>query len=122
VVLYNVLVDVDNKDRQLMSGMSTQMFFLLGSVRQAVLIPLSALGQRMPEADRQGGKAYRVKRQSAQGAEEKIVRIGLRNRRYAQVLEGVQAGDKLSVLSLPGQKRNAKKKAETFVPPGTPRL
>ncbi|WP_150049257.1 efflux RND transporter periplasmic adaptor subunit [Methylomonas rhizoryzae] len=122
VVLYNVLVDVDNKDRQLMSGMSTQMFFLLASVRQATLIPLSALGQRVPEADRQGGKAYRIKRLTAQGAEEKIVHIGLRNRRYAQVLEGVQAGDQLSVWSLPGQKRNGKKTSDAFALPGAARL
>ncbi|MCF8495693.1 MAG: efflux RND transporter periplasmic adaptor subunit, partial [Alphaproteobacteria bacterium] len=30
VVLYNVLVDVDNTDRQLMTGMTTQMFFVTG--------------------------------------------------------------------------------------------
>jgi len=62
VVLYNVLVDVDNHDRQLMTGMSTQMFFVLGKVSQVPLVPVSVLGERVPGEDSKAGKAYRVKK------------------------------------------------------------
>ncbi|MBS4050175.1 MAG: efflux RND transporter periplasmic adaptor subunit, partial [Methylomonas sp.] len=61
VVLYHVLVDVDNRDRQLMSGMSTQIFFVLGRAERVGLMPLAALGRRLPEQDTDKGKAYLVK-------------------------------------------------------------
>src|SRR5690606_15253699 len=43
VVLYNVLVDVDNSRGQLMSDMTVQVFFVLDQARDALLIPLNAL-------------------------------------------------------------------------------
>ncbi len=57
VVLYNVLVDVDNKDRQLMTGMSTQMFFVLGQAKSVPVIPVAALGKRLPQQDNDLGAA-----------------------------------------------------------------
>lgn len=95
VVLYNVLIDVDNHDRQLMTGMSTQLFFVLGKAEKVPLIPISALGARTPEADNEKGIAYRVKTQQNQ---EKIVHVGLKNRRFAQILDGVSIDEKLQIL------------------------
>jgi macrolide-specific efflux system membrane fusion protein len=46
VVLYNVLVDVGNEDRQLMTGMSTQMFFTLGRAENVPVIPASSLNRQ----------------------------------------------------------------------------
>lgn len=46
VVLYNVLFDVANADRQLMTQMSAQVFFVLAQARDALLVPLAALGAR----------------------------------------------------------------------------
>lgn len=43
VVLYNVLVDVDNSEQALMTDMTVQIFFVLGEARDAVLVPLAAL-------------------------------------------------------------------------------
>lgn len=43
VVLYNVLVDVDNTEQALMTDMTVQIFFVLGEARDAVLVPLAAL-------------------------------------------------------------------------------
>jgi membrane fusion protein, macrolide-specific efflux system len=43
VVLYNVLVDVDNTEQELMTDMTVQIFFVLGEARDAVLVPLAAL-------------------------------------------------------------------------------
>ncbi len=53
VVLYNVLVDVDNTEQALMTEMTVQVFFVLGEVRDAVLVPLAAL---KPIKAREGGK------------------------------------------------------------------
>ncbi|MDO9453961.1 MAG: efflux RND transporter periplasmic adaptor subunit [Stagnimonas sp.] len=43
VVLYNVLVDVDNRERALLPAMTVQAFFVLAKAKDAVLVPLGAL-------------------------------------------------------------------------------
>ncbi len=92
VVLYNVLVDVDNQDRQLMTGMTAQMFFVLGEAKQVPLVPVAALGARIPSEDNANGLAYQVKQQTSQGITEKTIHIGLKTRRFAQIREGLEAG------------------------------
>lgn len=93
VVLYNALVDVDNADHQLMSGMSAQMFFEQGRAENVLLIPVAALGKRLPDQDNQSGKAYAVK--VPQGKEQitKTVYIGLMNRDNAELRGGLNEGD-----------------------------
>lgn len=122
VVLYNVLVDVDNRDRQLMSGMSTQMFFVLGRADNAVLIPLAALGRRLPAQDDATGKAYQVRQVDGQAVKEKIVRIGLLNRRFAEVRDGLTAGDRLLGTARSDNKGKDKKQDKGYPMPGVPRL
>lgn len=43
VVLYNVLFDVANPDRELKAQMSAQVFFVLARAKDALLVPVSAL-------------------------------------------------------------------------------
>lgn len=118
VVLYNVLVDVDNSDRQLMTGMSTQMFFVLGTAKQVPLIAVSALTDRRAQADDERGPAYLLKCQTADGVIDKMIHVGLQNRRVAEVRDGVKAGE---VVLLPA-KNKSQKKAQDYTPPGVPRL
>lgn len=122
VVLYNVLVDVDNRDRQLMSGMSTQMFFVLSSASQVPLLPIAALGPRVPEADNEKGRAYRVKQLDGDTVQERIVHVGALNRRLAQVLDGVEVGAKLQPLLKVEDRSNGKKKDKGYPTAGVPRL
>ncbi|WKJ91416.1 efflux RND transporter periplasmic adaptor subunit [Methylomonas montana] len=122
VVLYNVLVDVDNRDRQLMTGMSTQMFFVLGKAEQVPLIPVSALGQRQRKEDRGEGHAYQVKVLTEQGVQDKTVQIGLRTRRFAQVLEGLAVGDRLQVNSGKDDKTKNRRNNQGYPGAGVPRL
>lgn len=124
VVLYNVLVDVDNRDRQLMSGMSTQMFFVLGNARQVPLLPIAALGTRVAEADNDKGRAYRVKQQDGDQVQDKIVHVGLLNRRFAEIRDGVSVGAKLLPLVKMDDKdkANLKKKDKGYPTAGVPRL
>jgi len=96
VVLYHVLVDVDNKDRQLMTGMSTQMFFVLGRAENKPLVPVAALGKRLTDQDSDLGAAYQVKMMTKGGiAVDQTVHIGLMNRTQAEVRNGLQTGDKI---------------------------
>ncbi|QPK64219.1 efflux RND transporter periplasmic adaptor subunit [Methylomonas sp. LL1] len=122
VVLYNVLVDVDNRDRQLMSGMSTQMFFVLGSAEQVTLIPVAALGARMADADNDKGRAYKVKQVDGDGVTEKIVHVGLLNRRFAEARDGIEAGAELLSAARLDDKTNGRKKDKGYPASGTPRL
>lgn len=96
VVLYNVLVDVENKDRQLMSGMSTQMFFVMGRANNVPLVPISALGKRAPREDSDAGVAYRVRQPGGKDA-EKIIHVGLMDRSMAEVKQGLSEGDKVTM-------------------------
>ncbi|WP_432740598.1 efflux RND transporter periplasmic adaptor subunit [Methylobacter sp. G7] len=104
VVLYNVLVDVDNHDRQLMTGMSAQMFFVLGKAEQVPQIPVAALGARLRNEDNQKGAAYRVKEVTEQGVEEKTIHVGLRTRRFAEIRDGLAVGARLQAIARAGDK------------------
>lgn len=54
VVLYKVLLDVENKDDQLKPEMTAQVFFVTGRAKDAVLVPVAALVDR-PAGARRGG-------------------------------------------------------------------
>jgi len=120
VVLYNVLVDVDNQDRQLMTGMSTQMFFVLGKAEQVPQIPVAALGPRVRNQDNQNGDAYQVKEVTEQGVQEKIIHVGLRTRRFAEIRDGIAVGAQLQVMARAEDKNNKKDKG--YPTAGVPRL
>ena len=49
VVLYDVLIDAKNEGRQLMTGMTTQVFFILGKADNALVIPAELLTRRVGE-------------------------------------------------------------------------
>lgn len=100
VVLYNVLVDVDNKDRQLMTGMTTQLFFVLGKADNALVIPASALVKRAAKDDTADGKAYTIEVMKGRKSQPRTVLIGLSDRTSAQVIAGLNEGDKI-VLPTP---------------------
>ncbi len=118
VVLYNVLIDVDNTDRQLMTGMSAQVFFVLGEAKHVPLIPVSALGKRLSEQDSEKGSAYRIKIfGTGKEFQERIIHIGLQNRRFAEVRGGLKVGERVKLAVAP--KKNNGNPAGF---PSTPRL
>jgi macrolide-specific efflux system membrane fusion protein len=102
VVLYNVLVDVDNKDRQLMTGMSTQMFFVLGKAANVPVIPVTALGKRLSKQDNETGQAYQVRALNGKTPADRTVYIGLMDRTMAEVKSGLIPGDKVLVAKSAG--------------------
>lgn len=90
VVLYTALFDVDNADGALMPQMSAQVFFVLGSARNALLAPMAAL------AAVDGQKAlFLAKVLVDREIQERSVRIGVRDRLNGEVLESLNEGDKL---------------------------
>lgn len=100
VVLYNVLVDVDNKDRQLMTGMSTQMFFVLGKADNVVLIPVAALGKRLRDQDSEKGQAYNIRILRGKDVQDQVVHVGLMDRTQAEIRDGLTVGDQVTVSAV----------------------
>ncbi len=100
-VFYNVLFDVRNEDRSLLSDMTVQVSIETGQARQVPSLPMVALG------DRDADGLYKVQVVGEDGAaSDRSVRIGLQDGGRAQVLEGVAVGEKL--LLAPGAPGDAK--------------
>ncbi|AZF11553.1 Macrolide-specific efflux protein MacA [Pseudomonas sp. R2-37-08W] len=92
VVLYTVLLDVDNADNALMAEMTTQVFFVANQVKDALTVPVAAL-QGTPNADTQ---IVRVVAKNG-GIEQRTVRLGVSDRLRVQVLDGLSEGDHLLI-------------------------
>jgi macrolide-specific efflux system membrane fusion protein len=97
VVLYNVLVDADNKDRQLLNGMTAQVFFTVGKNENALLLPVEAVGPRDPSNDVETGKAYTVTLWDNGETIKKSIFVGLNDRRNVEVISGLTEGDQVLV-------------------------
>lgn len=87
-VFFNALFDVPNPDRTLRVDMTAQVAILLGEAKQALTVPLTALGAR----DKDGRQEVRVLK-ADQTVETRKVRVGISNNFQAQVLEGLKEGD-----------------------------
>ncbi|MBI4522380.1 MAG: efflux RND transporter periplasmic adaptor subunit [Deltaproteobacteria bacterium] len=97
VVLYDVLIDVKNERRQLMTGMTTQVFFIFGKAENATIVPAEALTRRVPDQDNGSGKAYRVTVVTDKGHERRVIHVGLQTRTQAEVTDGLAAGERILV-------------------------
>ena len=117
VVLFKVLVDVPNADGTLMSDMTAQVFFVLGSAEDALLAPMTGLkpGKRPDE--------YRAQVLEDGTPVDRQVRVGLSNRRQAQVLDGLKEGEQVIVgEAAAGSTRGAGSNRGAGGPPMGPRL
>ncbi|MDP2601299.1 MAG: efflux RND transporter periplasmic adaptor subunit [Deltaproteobacteria bacterium] len=101
VVLYDVLIDVKNEGRRLMTSMTTQVFFILGKADNALIVPAEVLTRRVPNADNDKGEAYRVSVVTPAGREPRTIHVGLLTRTQAEVTDGLNEGDQIAT-SRPG--------------------
>ncbi|WP_350614925.1 efflux RND transporter periplasmic adaptor subunit [Pseudomonas sp. HY7a-MNA-CIBAN-0227] len=92
VVLYTVLLDVDNADNALMAEMTAQVFFVANQVTGVLTAPVAAL-QGSNRADTQ---IARVVTQDGR-IEDREVRVGISDRLRVQVLDGLNEGDHLLI-------------------------
>jgi membrane fusion protein, macrolide-specific efflux system len=96
-VLYDVLIDVKNDGRQLKTGMTTQVFFILGKADNAVIVPAEVLTRRVAKEDNDKGKAYRVAVANGTGREQRVIHVGLQTRTQAEVTDGLKEGESIFV-------------------------
>jgi macrolide-specific efflux system membrane fusion protein len=114
VVLYNALFDVPNPDGALMTQMTAQVFFVVATAKDAVLVPAAAVRRA---AD--GRASVRVV-----GTEGKLeireVKPGLSNRVYTQVLSGLAPGERVATSG--AAPRGAREASAAKMPRMGPRL
>ncbi len=122
VVLYDALIDVENGDRQLMNGMSAQVFFEIGRADNALAIPMHALNRRMADRDNDKGRAYQVRVLNGGRSEERIVFVGLTTRAQAEVRDGLQENETVLLDNRPPAGQGGASGVRTPRPPGGARL
>jgi macrolide-specific efflux system membrane fusion protein len=87
---YIVLFEVKNPDHALMSGMSAKVQFVVAQARDALLLPVKALGA----VDDEGLYAVNVV-DASQRVTARKVKVGLRNAQDVQILSGLAEGDRV---------------------------
>ncbi|QXG38606.1 macrolide transporter subunit MacA [Pseudomonas viridiflava] len=87
-VFYNALFEVPNQDQRLRIAMTAQVRIVLGTARNAITVPVAALGSRTSE----GSSFVRVV--DAKGfAQERKVQVGINNNVQAEIKDGLVEGD-----------------------------
>jgi macrolide-specific efflux system membrane fusion protein len=96
-VSYPVLFEVDNADGALKPEMSAQVAFVTAAARDVPLVPLAALTPLPGQAD---GFSARVLDARGRPVERRVT-LGVRDRHHAQVVAGLDVGERL-VLATAG--------------------
>ncbi|MFL1515330.1 efflux RND transporter periplasmic adaptor subunit [Pseudomonas prosekii] len=92
VVLYTVLLDVDNADNALMAEMTTQIFFVADQAKNVLTAPIAAL-QASSQTNIQTAQVV-----AKNGAiQPRQVRTGISDRLKVQIVDGLEEGDHLLI-------------------------
>jgi macrolide-specific efflux system membrane fusion protein len=140
VVLYDALFDVPNPAGELMTQMTAQVFFVAAEAKDALLVPVSALsparaagdlkrgakkagaaagGALLDPRDRFMNKPAMVRVVKDDGSiEERAVQVGVMSRVSAQIVSGLEPGEKV----VAGARSGARPPAGGQAPRMTPRL
>lgn len=89
-VFYNVLFEVDNRDRALFSDMTVQVDIETGAAKQVLSMPVVALGERGKD-----GRFTVTVLDAANKQTPRQVKVGLQDGAKVQVLDGLKAGEKV---------------------------
>lgn len=93
VVLYTALFEIANDRGELRPDMTAQVFFVAAAAKDAVTVPVAALNPADTAMER-----YRVTLIGSGGTiETREVRVGVRDRFNAQILEGLAEGERIVV-------------------------
>lgn len=116
VVLYSALFDVANPDKDLLTQMSAQVFFVVSKAENLPVVPMAAL-RPLPQSSGQPGKNKYALRVMENGQPtRRVVDVAASNRVNAAVASGLKAGEEV-VIDLANVRP-----AQAGGPPRTPRL
>jgi len=112
-IYYNGLFEIPNPDHKLRVSMTAQVFIVLNEAKQALCIPVSALG------DGQKDGRYPVKVLKDDRPEIRMIRVGVNNNVHIQVTEGLRDGERV-VVGDNASLAAAEKTTDAMRPPGPP--
>jgi macrolide-specific efflux system membrane fusion protein len=92
VVLYRALFDVDNSDGALMVSMTTQVFFVLSSAKDALMVPITAISKHPANETRARVMVQTAPSQFA----SRPIQLGVSNRVMVQVTSGLGSNDTIA--------------------------
>ena len=108
-IYYYGLFEVPNPDNKLKVSMTAQVAIVLNQARQALCIPVSALGEKLKDG------RMTVKVLAGEQPEVRTIRTGISNSVQIQVIEGLRDGEKVII----GDSSNLPKTdSNTMPPPG----
>lgn len=91
-IYYNGQFEVPNTTGELRISMTAQVYIVLGEAKNTLLIPSAALGAKTPD----GTYAVQVVGKDGRPVSRKV-KVGLNNNATAQVLSGLEAGERVVV-------------------------
>jgi len=106
-IYYYGLFEVPNPENKLKVSMTTQVAVVLNQAKQALCIPVSALGEKQKD-----GKV-KVRVLAGEQAETRTIRTGISNNVQIQVLDGLKEGEKVII----GDSSNLPKTDSNNIPP-----
>jgi macrolide-specific efflux system membrane fusion protein len=103
VVLYNALFDVENPDRDLLTQMTAQVFFVVAEAKSVPVVPLTAL--RPARGEGRGAARYTVRVRDDGKIVDRPVEVGVMTRLNAEIKVGLKVGDEIVVDQPPAAPR-----------------
>lgn len=88
-VYYTGTFEVPNAERELKTSMTAQVFIQIAKAKNVLRVPVAALGQA------QDTERYAITTYENGKTRIRIIRIGINDRQYAEVLEGLTAGEQV---------------------------
>ncbi|AEX50013.1 macrolide-specific efflux protein [Rahnella aquatilis CIP 78.65 = ATCC 33071] len=96
-VYYNGEFTISNEQRRLKTSMTAEAYIIIGEVKNALLVPLTAVGERSPEG------RYHVQVREKDKITDRLIELGIRDNKFAEVKSGLAQGDRVvSTTSAPG--------------------
>lgn len=96
VVLYTVLLDVDNADNALMAEMTTQIFFVADQAKNVLTAPIAALQASSQTSSQTNIQTAQVVTKNG-AIQPRQVRTGISDRLKVQIVDGLEEGDHLLI-------------------------
>ncbi|HEM6738547.1 TPA: efflux RND transporter periplasmic adaptor subunit [Citrobacter amalonaticus] len=88
-VYYTGTFEVPNAERELKTSMTAQVFIQIAEAKNVLRVPVAALGQALDT------EHYTITTVENGKTRTRTIRIGINDRQYAEVLEGLQVGDRV---------------------------
>lgn len=92
-VYYNGVFDVDNREHMLRTYMTAQVSIITDRAQDVLRVPMTALGQK------KGADAYQVQVKKGNSIEARWIKVGVNDRQYAAVNEGLKEGEQVVIGS-----------------------